>query len=96
VSPGAWAMSARQTTVTPWETRIGVKVECLRCEYTALCASSPDAFLVARSHSARTGHTVHVSQVQGCTVSPSARLAVVPVEEPNPHVQQTWDAGSAG
>jgi hypothetical protein len=85
-------VSARQTAVTPWETRIGVRVECPRCDYTVLRRSSSGTLQVAREHAEETGHALNVTKIQDCTVSGDALCLVAPAVEPNPHVQQTWDA----
>jgi hypothetical protein len=84
---------ARNTTVTPWETRLGVKVEYLRCDYTALRSSPSNAISAAREHARETGHTLNIAKIMNCTVSGGALRLVAPAVEPNPHEQVVWDAG---
>jgi hypothetical protein len=79
-------MGARETTFTPWETRIGVKVECWDCDFMALRAASSSAIKVARGHVEDTGHAVNITKVLHRTASAGELRG----EEPNPHVQRTW------
>lgn len=88
-------MGAGHATFTPWETRIGAKVECLRCDYTALCGLPSDAIQAAKGHAEETGHTVNITKVQHRTVSGGALRLVAPAVGPNPHEQSVWDARTA-
>jgi hypothetical protein len=83
-------VSRQPAAVTPWETRVGVEVECLHCDYSALRRSGSDAISVAREHAEGTGHQLNIAKVLNCTVSGSALRLVAPIEEPNPYVQRTW------
>jgi hypothetical protein len=88
-------VSARNTTVTLWKKRWGVKVECLRCDYAALRGLPSDGIRAAREHAKETGHELNVAQVLNCAVSGGALRLVAPAVEPNPHEQAVWDARTA-
>jgi hypothetical protein len=88
-------VSARNTTFTPWKTRIGVKVECFGCDYTAVCTFPSDAMRAAKEHAEETAHTLNIAKVMNCTASGGALRLVAPAVKPNPHVQAVWDARTA-